>query len=158
MSKKRKRPRGASSVSDGLLDTNVIIHSLMQDAHSEECRAFLASLEAGQRSVRLEPYIVHETTYVLARQLGLSRAEVVEILLRIVQWPGVECDRELLNRALLRWRDRAGLSFIDALLGSQALIEQTRVFSINVKDFKDLGIYVPSPLADYSTSLPESDS
>jgi len=143
--------RGASSVSDGLLDTNVVIHSLMSDSHSEECRAFLASLEAGQRSARLEPYVVHEITYVMVRQLKLSKSEIASILLRIVQWPGIECDKELLNRAILHWRDHAGPSFIDALLASQAVLSQTRVFTINVKDFDGMGIEVPKPLSNYST-------
>lgn len=140
----------ASLVSDGLLDTNVIIHSLRNDSHAEECRAFLASLEAGERRAQLEPYVVHEITYVLVRQLKFSKHEVVSTLLRIVQWPGIECDRELLNRALLRWRDRAGLSFIDALLASQAVLSQTRVFTINVKDFDDIGVKVLKPLSNYS--------
>lgn len=145
------KPLGASSVSDGLLDTNVVIHSLRSDSHAEECRAFLDSLEVGQRSVRLEPYVVHEITYVMSRQLKFTKNETVSILLRIVQWPGVECERELLNCALLRWRDHAGLSFIDALLASQAVLSKTRVFTINVKDFDDVGIEVPKPLSNYST-------
>jgi predicted nucleic acid-binding protein len=142
---------GASSVSDGLLDTNVVIHSLMSDIHAEECRAFLDSLEVGQRRVGLEPYVVHEITYVMSRRLKFAKDEIVSILLRMVQWSGIECDRELLNRALLLWRDRAGLSFIDALLASQAVLSQTRVFTINVKDFDDVGIEVPKPLSNYST-------
>lgn len=145
------KPLDTSSKNDGLLDTNVVIHSLMSDSHAEECREFLTSLEAGQRRAQLEPYIVHEITYVLARQLKFSRSEIASILLRIVQWPGIECNKDLLNGALLRWRDRPGLSFVDALLASQAILSQTRVFTINVKDFADAEIEVPKPLSKYAT-------
>jgi predicted nucleic acid-binding protein len=137
-------------VSDGLLDTNVVIHSMMNDPHADECREFLASLEEGSRNAQLEPYVVHEISYVLARLLRFSKDDIVSMLLRIVQWPGIQCDKDLLNRALLRWRDRAGLSFVDALLASQAELSQTRIFTINVKDFEDVGVEVPKPLRNYS--------
>ncbi len=144
------KPFDASSKCEGLLDTNVVIHWLMNDSNSEQCRAFLASLESGHRVVRLEPYIVHELTYVMARRLKLSKHETASILLRIVQWPGIECDKNLLNGALLRWRDRPGLSFIDALLASEAILGQTRIFTINVGDFDEPGIEVPKPLDNYT--------
>lgn len=139
----------ASSKTDGLLDTNVVIHSLMNDSNSEECRAFLDLVRKGKRIVRLEPYIVHEITNVLARRIKLSRPESVSILLRMIQWPGIECDRNLLNGALLKWRDHPELSFIDALLVSDAILNQTRIFTINVDDFADYGIDVPKPLSSY---------
>lgn len=139
-----------SSKSDGLLDTNVLIHALMSDSHTDECEAFLSMIESGQRSARLETYIVHEMTYALSRQLNLSKHEIVAILLRIIQWPGIECDRQLLSGSLVRWRDRPALSFIDALLATQASLSQTRVFTKNIKDFADAGIEVPQPLANYT--------
>jgi len=140
---------GASSKSEGLLDTNVLIHSLMVDAHSEECGAFLKSLEAGERCARLEPHIVHEMTYVMLRHLRLSKPEIVSILLRIVQWPGIQCDKLLLSGALLRWRDRPSVSFVDALLASHAILNAAPVFTINVKDVEDLEIEIPKPLSSY---------
>jgi predicted nucleic acid-binding protein len=140
----------ASSKGDGLLDTIVVIHSLMNDDNSEECRMFLASVEHAQRIVRLEPYILHEITYVMARRLKLSKHEAVAILLQIVQWPGIECDKNLLNGALLRWRDRPGLSFIDALLASEAILSQSRIFTINAGDFDEPGIDVPKPIDNYT--------
>ena len=140
----------ASSKIDGLLDTNVVIHSLMNDSNSEECRAFLDLVQKGERTVRLEPYIVHEITYVLARRIKLSKPESVSILLRINQWPGVQCDKNLLNGAILKWRDRPGMSFIDALLASDALLNETRIFTINVDDFADDEIEIPNPLSSYT--------
>jgi len=144
------KPFDASLKSDGLLDTNVVIHWLMNDANSEQCRGFLASVESGNRVVRLEPYIVHELTYVMSRRLKLSKHETASILLRIVQWPGIDCDKNLLNGALLRWRDRPRLSFVDALLASEAILSQTRVFTINVGDFDEPGIEIPQPLDNYT--------
>lgn len=110
----------SSGKSDGLLDTNVLIHSLMSDSHTAECKAFLEMLESGERAARLETYIVHEMTYALSRQVHLAKLEIVTLLLRMVQWPGIDCDRQVLEGALVRWRDRPDLSFIDALLASQA--------------------------------------
>jgi predicted nucleic acid-binding protein len=138
-------------VSDGLLDTNVLVHSILDDIPSEECRKFLAMVEAGERRVRLEVYVVHELTFVLGRvRRQMSRQEIVEFLYQVIEWPGIECDRELLIGTLDRWQQRKGIAFVDALLATQARLSNTRIFSKNVREFRDTGIEVPEPLWNYT--------
>lgn len=137
------------SKSQGLLDTNVLIHSLTNDANSAECRTFLRLVQAGERRVRLEPYVVHEMSYALSRVLKHTRQEIAEELLALTQWSGIDCDQELIPAAIIRWRDRPSVSFADALLAAEAIRSQTRVFTVNVRDFNDTGIEVPAPLSSF---------
>lgn len=126
--------------SDGLIDTNVFIHALRGDDRSQECREFLKLLRTGERRVRLEPYVVHELTFVIGRVLKqMSREETVAYIREVIEWPGIDCDRELLLGALIRWQ-RPGIAFADALLATQARLSDTVVFTVNTKHFADVGV------------------
>lgn len=126
--------------SEGLIDTNVFIHALREDERSHECRAFLELLRVGERRLRLEPYIVHELTFVIGRVLKqMSREETVDFIREIIEWPGIECERGLLSDALVRWQ-RPGIAFADALLATQAQLDGTVVFTVNAEHFADLGV------------------
>jgi predicted nucleic acid-binding protein len=142
-----------NSVVDGLLDTNVVIHSLSDDVRSEECRRFLRAVELGHFRVRLESYVVHELTYSIPRLIKqMKRDEVALFLGNILEWPGIECDRDLLAAAFSRWRRNPALSFVDALLATTALQQDTKVFTKNVRDFADSGVETPDPLPATPTS------
>lgn len=132
--------------SDGLLDTNVLVHFLLRDDRSGECREFLALVQAGQRRARLEACVVHELTFVLGRVLKqMTRADIVAYLRQIISWPGTDCDQALLLGALDRWQ-RPGVAFVDALLITQARLGEGRIFAINAKDVRDADVDVPDPL------------
>ncbi len=125
---------------DGLIDTNVFIHALRGDGRSHECREFLKLLRTGERRVRLEPYVVHELTFVIGRVLKqMTREETAAYIHEVINWPGVESDRELLVGALDRWQ-RPGIAFADALLATQAQLNNTVVFTVNTKHFADVGV------------------
>lgn len=142
--------------SDGLLDTNVLVHFLLRDDRTEECRAFLRLVQSGERRVRLEVYVVHELTFVLSRVIKqMTRSDIVEFILQIISWPGIDCDRDLLAGTIDRWR-LPGISFVDALLATQARMSGDRVFTVNAKDFKDVGVEVPEPLWNYTPSTSKS--
>lgn len=53
----------------GRIDTNIFVHALKNDPQSEGCRAFVRLLQEGRARARLEPYVVHELSYVLPRRL-----------------------------------------------------------------------------------------
>lgn len=126
--------------SEGLIDTNVFIHALRGDGRSHECREFLKLLRVGERRVRLEPYVVHELTFVIGRVLKqMTREETVAYIREVIEWPGIECERELLVGALARWQ-RPGIAFADALLATQAQLSDTVVFTVNTKHFADAGV------------------
>lgn len=126
--------------SEGFIDTNVFIHALRGDERSHECREFLKLLRTGDRRVRLEPYVVHELTFVIGRVLKqMTREEAAAYIREVIEWPGVESERELLIGALDSWQ-RPGIAFADALLATQAQLNNTVVFTVNTKHFADVGV------------------
>lgn len=135
--------------SDGLLDTNVLVHFLLRDNRTEECREFLAPVQTGERRVRLEVYVVHELTFVLGRvRKQMTRPDIADYIRQVISWPGIDCDQELLTGTLERWK-QPGVAFVDALLATQARLSEARIFTINAKDFRNIGVEVPEPLWNY---------
>lgn len=132
---------------DAFVDTNVFLHAYTGDARSLECARFLAQLEAGTLSARLEDYVLHELSYIWQRYFRqATRDDVALELASLLAWPGVLTrDREELTRAVRRWQV-SPLGFVDALLIERALGEQVPVYTKNVRDFVSSGIEVPDPL------------
>lgn len=131
----------------GRIDTNVFVHALKDDPQSEECRAFVLLLQEGRMRVRLEPYVLHELTYILSRRFrDWNRAQLSAFLFNLLDWPGIESDRSLLESAVVRWSEVPALSFVDALLWSESTRDGSAIFTKNVKDFEKSGIDVPDPL------------
>ncbi len=138
------------SKSHGLLDTNVIVHALRNDADSDMCRRFMDELMRGERRAYLAPYVVHELTYVLGRHFKqMTRSDIAMLLGELVAWPGIDCDQELLTEALRRWGKRSELAFVDALLTTEAARQASRVFTRNIRDFVAEDVAVPDPLDNY---------
>jgi predicted nucleic acid-binding protein len=130
-----------------LLDTNVFIHAASTDEHSEECRTLLAELQYGRRFARLEILVVHELTYTLPRYLKqASKFQIVNLILAIVEWPGIVIDKPMIRGALIRWRDTQGLSFTDAYLAQRAESDGCAIYSKNVRELRAQGAVVPDPL------------
>lgn len=136
---------------NGLIDTNVFIHALKRDQSSQECQEFLNRLQTGELRVRLELYVVHELTSVIGRVLKqMTTAETADYIRELIDWPGIDCDRELLLGTLARWQQRPGIAFVDAALATQAQLSDAIVFTINSKDYADVGVDAPRPLTSYN--------
>ena len=131
---------------DGLLDTNVFVHSLTRDPQSEEGRRFLRAIRSGQERAVLDALVVHETTYALQRVVRLSRTDAADYLLDVLSWPGIIADRPVLVDALIRWRATAGLAFVDACLAARATRDGVPVYTKNVRELVAQGAAVPDPL------------
>jgi|SRR5579884_2883325 len=133
--------------SEGFLDTNVFVHSLTRDAFAAECRHFLRAVEDGRIRVRLEPAVLHELSYVLPRYLrGLTRDQVAQHLLSLVELEGVVADKDVLTDTVERWQRTAGLAFVDAYLAALAARDSLSVYTKNVRDLRAQGVVVPEPL------------
>ena len=136
--------------SPGLLDTNVFIHAHTHDNVSEECRAFLAALEAGSVRAVLEPVILHELSYALPHYLKqMTREEIAEYLLMILSWDGVLGSKETLIDTVERWRRTPRLSFVDAYLAARSSEESRPVYSKNERELRAQGVTVPRTLPRY---------
>ena len=144
---------------NGLLDTNILMHGLTRDEHSDECSAFLECLSRGEAHARLEPYVIHEFTYAVPRlEKGWDKQRIVEVLLLVLEWPGIECDRPLIKSALSRWLARPGVSFVDAMLWAEASRSGRSIYTMNRRDFLGLGIDVPNPLPTCQSSISNPSS
>jgi predicted nucleic acid-binding protein len=133
--------------SDGLLDTNIFIHSLTSDARSAECRAFLAALERGSQRAWLDPLVLHELSYSLRHYLKqATKEEIADYLLGALSWTGVRGDKDLMGDAVQRWRSMSGLAFVDAYLSALAVRHGTPVYTMNVRELQSQGVPVPRPL------------
>jgi len=135
-------------MTDGFIDTNVIIHALTGDHHSAECQAFLAKLEAGESRAILEPYVIHELTYALPRiQKQLTKAEIARIVINIVSWPGVIVNKQAeVVDGITRWAASQGLAFVDAMLAASAINRQVPVYTKNLRELRAQGAEVPDSL------------
>jgi predicted nucleic acid-binding protein len=133
--------------SDGLLDTNIFIHSLTSDARSAECRSFLAALEFGMRQAWLDPLVLHELSYSMRHYLKqATKEEIAEYMLGVLRWPGVQGDKDLMTDAVQRWGSTPGLAFVDAYISALALRRNAPVYTMNVRELTSQGVTVPQPL------------
>ena len=131
----------------GVVDTNVFVHALAPGPQREECRRFLAALERGDVEADLEAPVLHELSYVLPRYVKqMTRRDVAEYMLMALSWPGVRGEKALLVDAVTRWRDSAGLGFVDAYLAARAGERGYAVYTKNLADFRDQGVDVPGTL------------
>ncbi|MCC6943477.1 MAG: PIN domain-containing protein [Thermomicrobiales bacterium] len=135
----------------GLLDTNVVVHSLLNDAHSAECRQFLSLVQEGSVRVRIEPMVIHELAYVLTtRGRRMSVEDAADLLDSLLRADGVAGEVDLLIKAVSLWKQHAGIDFVDCYLAAKAISTDAPVYSKNIRHFRRLGVESPDPmLADY---------
>lgn len=134
-------------MSSGYLDTNVVVHSLANDAHSTECRRFIELLQRGEIAAVLDATVLHELTYTISRyRKEFSRVDIAQFLLWMVDLEGVSCNRLLFKATLERWGASENLGFVDAYLLARATDEGVPIYSKNVKHLGGFGVAVPDPL------------
>lgn len=73
------------------LDTNVLLRHLLQDDPDQSPRAtaYLAGVERAEAAVETADTVVFETVFVLERRHRISRVDIREQLLSIIELPGV---------------------------------------------------------------------
>jgi predicted nucleic acid-binding protein len=131
----------------GFVDTNVFIHALSRDSHSEECKSFLRALAEGRTTAILDVTVVHELSWSIPKLLhDLQKADVAELLMTFVSWPGVECDRAFLAGTVRAWGSTPGLGFVDAYLAEKARASGLTVFTKNRRDFAKADLDIPDRL------------
>ncbi len=134
-------------MTEGLIDTNVFIHSLTNDPQSADCRAFVVSVAHGETHVRLEFPVLHELSYALPRRIKqMDRTDVVRYLTMVINWPGVHGDKATMLATVDRWSRTRGLAFVDAYLSVLALDRSCPVYTKNAREIRAQGVTVPDPL------------
>jgi predicted nucleic acid-binding protein len=73
------------------LDTNVLLRHLLQDHPQQSPRstAYLARVEHGEIKVRTSDTVVFEMVFTLQRQYGVSKADIRDNLLPLLELPGI---------------------------------------------------------------------
>jgi predicted nucleic acid-binding protein len=133
--------------SDGLIDTNVFLHAQTTDAHSDECRRFLAALEQGTQQAWLEPLVLHELSYAFRHYVKqATKDDVASYMLTVLGWPGVRGDKDVMVDAVERWSMTPGLAFVDAYLAALAHRHGAVVYTMNVRELSSQGVSAPRPL------------
>ncbi len=103
-------------MSDGFLDTNIIVYHLTHTPESfgERCTAFLLALGEGRRSAECSSTVIHEATFVLDRQIRVPRAAIASKLGDIVRIEAIHFDhRQAILDALDFWANQGSLTFAD---------------------------------------------
>ncbi len=131
----------------GLIDTNVLIHALATDGQTEDCRAFLRSVRAGERAFVLTIVVAYELTYALGRfRQEMGRREIADYLISIMALPNVRVDDAFLFGAIRAWAKDDRLGFTDAYLAVRAEQERLPVYTKNIRHFAAFEVEVPDPL------------
>lgn len=107
------------------LDTNVLIRHLAADhpTQSPRCRALLVDLESGARSAWTSHLVVAEVVYVLTRIYGFERRQVADVLLPLIELPGLKLPRKRLFRRVFELFTTTGLTYPDCY--HAALVERS---------------------------------
>jgi predicted nucleic acid-binding protein len=73
------------------LDTNILLRHLTHDHadHSPRATRYLSRIEGGDLKVRTADSVVFETVFTLQRQYHQAKATIRELVLPIIELPGV---------------------------------------------------------------------
>ena len=131
-----------------LLDANVLVRFLVQDDPKQSAAATALFEKAERREValHLDALVVAEAVYVLTGRYGRSRAEVVNVLLAMIQNAGmVTMEEEVVTDALRRFA-AFNVDFSDAWLASRGaqLHRPVASFDRDLDKFKDIKRFEPA--------------
>jgi uncharacterized protein len=98
------------------LDTNILLRHFVNDHpdHSPRATAFLTLVEQGQTRVRIAESVIFETVFTLQRQYHLPRQRIADLVLPILDLPGIELPGKQHFHTVFDYYIRYNVSFIDA--------------------------------------------
>ncbi|MHB1630572.1 MAG: PIN domain-containing protein [Bacilli bacterium] len=130
------------------IDTNVIIYFLKKNRDfSPAVRKLVAESNAGALILRVTPIVISECVFVLmGKQFNAKKQDVANSLLSFIHLKGIELEeREVVEQALIEY-SKKGVDFEDAYIAEHAKKRRPpHVVSVNVKDFRKLGVLIQTP-------------
>lgn len=139
--------RCVTNQSIGLIDTNILIPALANDAQGADCRAFLEQVQEGGREVLLTTVVVHEFTYAMSRfAKQMTRVDIGGYLISLMSLPNVRVDDGFLFDTVRRWAHATDLGFVDAYLSIRAEQDRIPVYTRNLRHFERFGVEIPDSL------------
>lgn len=130
------------------IDTNIIIYALR--THSEfsaHAQQLIQEAAKGTFVLKVSPIVIAECVYVLTgKYFNRPKREVQQALTSFINLKGVEAEeKEVIEKALMNFTKK-GIDFQDAYIAAHAeSVTPAHIVSVNVKDFKRLGILVQTP-------------
>lgn len=105
----------------GSLDTNVLLRLLLNDIPDQHnaVKKLFTDFD-GQFSVA--DLAVTELVFVLERHYGFTRPQTNEAVTGLMQLSKINCNRALIEKALIIYLDRPSLSFEDCCLSAYATL------------------------------------
>lgn len=103
------------------VDTNVLVRYLLQD--DPEMGPAAARLVDGERRLGVSLVALAETAFVLSRNYGAPREEVVDLMVEMLRKRNIQTlgvDKELAASALLLCRPSGRVNYADALINADA--------------------------------------
>lgn len=103
------------------VDTNVLVRYLLQD--DPEMGPAAARLVDGERRLGVSLVTLAETAFVLSRNYGAPREEVVDLMVEMLRKRNIQTlgvDKELAASALLLCRPSGRVNYADALINADA--------------------------------------
>jgi predicted nucleic-acid-binding protein len=103
------------------LDTNVVLRLLLGDVTEQEVRV-RQMLERGRPgSFVLADAVIFECVWVLSGPVyGFGRQFIGDLLLQLIDIPQINCNRDMISRAVIRYEKYPAISFMDACLATYA--------------------------------------
>lgn len=117
-----------------LLDTSVVVRYLTGDP--PDLASYSARVIDGEPDLLITDVVIAETAYVLSSVYGISRAAVVDRLIRFLRRENVDTFRlpkETVILALLLCRPSGRVSFADALTWAVARVADTPIHSLDAR-------------------------
>src|SRR3989344_4666861 len=121
------------------LDTNVILRFLLQDNKKFYLQAknYFEKAKVGHFELIIIPEVFFEIDYVLRGVYSITKAEVSEIILKLLATPYINIfDRKILIAAVNKYK-KANIDFFDLYLYYKAVDEKGSVISFD-QDFRKI--------------------
>lgn len=105
------------------LDTNAILRVMLRD-NKAQALAVSRLLNKARGQVAIADIALIEATYVLTKYYKLSRVEASDSINSLIALPVINCNREMINRALGLYVEHPALSFEDCCLAAYAELNE----------------------------------
>ena len=114
-----------------MIDTNVLLDWLLdRDARRT---AIVERLFGDARELRIPDVVITELTFVLEKLYQLPRDIVVSNITKVLDEPLFNCNRTMLQRALVEYGQHPSLSFVDCCLMHYASLQRVSVWTFDKK-------------------------
>ncbi len=101
-----------------IIDANIFVRHVRQDHadHSPRATRYFLRIRRAELVARTDALVLSETVYVLQSVYKMSKTDIAQALLTLVNLPGLKIPAKARLRRVSDWYVRYNLSFVDAYL------------------------------------------